>query len=82
MERRVLESADEVHTLTHKEASILRLLCLNAGQVVKRDEILISVWGDNSYFNGRSLDVFMSKLRKLLKADTATEIISHARGRI
>lgn len=76
MEKRVLECADEVHTLTHKEASILRLLCLNAGQVVKRDEILISVWGDNTYFNGRSLDVFMSKLRKLLKGDTETEIIS------
>ena len=76
IEKRILECADEVYNLTHKEASILRLLCLNAGLVVKRDEILISVWGDNTYFNGRSLDVFMSKLRKLLKSDSDSEIIS------
>jgi len=76
IDKRLLNCQEETFSLTHKEASILRLLCLNAGQVVKRDEILISVWGDNSYFNGRSLDVFMSKLRKLLKADTESEIIS------
>ena len=54
----------------------MKLLCLNAGQVVKRNEILILVWGDDSYFNGRSLDVFMSKIRKLLRPDELIEIIS------
>ncbi len=76
IEKRTLTVGGQEQTLTHKEASILRLLCVNVGQVVKRDEILISVWGDNTYFNGRSLDVFMSKLRKLLKPDPQTEIMS------
>ncbi|HON17900.1 MAG TPA: response regulator transcription factor [Salinivirgaceae bacterium] len=55
--------------LTKREAEILRMLCVNKGELVKRDDILLSIWGSNDYFNGRSLDVFITKLRKYLKDD-------------
>jgi len=53
--------------LTQKEADVLRLLCRNKDRVLKREEILKTVWGDDDYFLGRSLDVFISKLRKYMK---------------
>jgi len=62
--------------LTVKESEILRLLCLSKNKIVKRDDIMISVWGDNDYFIGRSLDVFVSKLRKYLESDSQIKIES------
>jgi DNA-binding response OmpR family regulator len=59
----------EQRKLTKKEAEILKLLCLHKNQVLPRDLVLNMVWGDDSYFVGRSLDVFITKLRKYLKAD-------------
>ncbi len=56
--------------LTKKEAEILKLLCSKKGTVVERELILNMVWGDDNYFNGRSLDVFISKLRKYLSSDS------------
>jgi DNA-binding response OmpR family regulator len=64
-------------TLTQKEAEVLRLLCVNKERVLKREEILTSVWGDDDYFMGRSLDVFISKLRKYLKEDPRVEIVNY-----
>jgi DNA-binding response OmpR family regulator len=64
-------------TLTQKEAEVLRLLHLNKGRVLKREEILKHVWGDDDYFMGRSMDVFISKLRKYLRDDTAVQIINY-----
>lgn len=55
--------------LTQKESDVLKLLCQSEGNTVKRELILSSVWGSADYFNGRSLDVFISKLRKYLKTD-------------
>ena len=55
--------------LTQKEADILRTFCENVGQVVRREDILKDIWGDDDYFLGRSLDVFISKLRKYLQED-------------
>ncbi len=55
------------HQLTQKEADLLRYLCLNTGRVLKRDEILLHVWGKEDYFLGRSMDVFITKIRKYLK---------------
>jgi DNA-binding response OmpR family regulator len=67
--------------LTQKEADILRLLFLNRGRVLKREEILTQVWGDDDYFMGRSMDVFISKLRKYLKDDPNIEIVNiHGNG--
>lgn len=70
-------SPDAVKTLTQKEAEVLRLLYLNRERVLKREEILTSVWGDDDYFMGRSMDVFISKLRKYLKDDPSVQIINY-----
>jgi DNA-binding response OmpR family regulator len=64
-------------TLTQKEADVLKLLCSNKERVLKREEILTTVWGDDDYFMGRSLDVFISKLRKYLKDDPKVEIVNY-----
>lgn len=63
--------------LTQKEAEVMRLLCQNKERVLKREEILKAVWGDDDYFMGRSLDVFISKLRKYLKNDPNVEIVNY-----
>ena len=63
--------------LTPKEAEVLKLLCLHQERVLKREEILTTVWGDDDYFMGRSLDVFISKLRKYLKEDSNVEIVNY-----
>jgi DNA-binding response OmpR family regulator len=64
-------------TLTQKEADVLKLLCQNKDRVLKRDEILKKVWGDDDYFLGRSMDVFISKLRKYLKEDERVQIVNY-----
>lgn len=65
----LLLSGHETRTLTQKESDVLVLLCRHAGATVPRDLILKTVWGQSDYFAGRSLDVFISKLRKYLKDD-------------
>ena len=64
-------------TLTQKEAEVLKLLYQNRERVLKREEILKHVWGDDDYFMGRSLDVFISKLRKYLKEDPSVQIVNY-----
>lgn len=73
----VLRHPQGSKVLTQKEAEVLRLLCVHKDRVLKREEILKSVWGDDDYFLGRSLDVFLSKLRKYLKEDPSVEIINY-----
>lgn len=63
--------------LTQKEAEVLKLLCENKDRVLKREEILKTVWGNDDYFMGRSMDVFISKLRKYLKDDPAVQIVNY-----
>ncbi|HHG86543.1 MAG TPA: response regulator transcription factor, partial [Bacteroidetes bacterium] len=78
---RQLQWDDGAKRLTSREAELLRLLCLNMNQVLKRQDALLSIWGDDSYFNARSMDVFITKLRKYLKADPALEIMNvHGMG--
>ena len=60
--------------LTKKEAQILKLLCKFLNQVVPREVVLNAVWGQDDYFVGRSLDVFITKLRKYLKEDERIQI--------
>jgi DNA-binding response OmpR family regulator len=62
--------------LTSKEASLLRLLCTNANQVLERSVALNKIWQDDSYFNARSMDVYIVKLRKYLKEDPSVELIN------
>jgi DNA-binding response OmpR family regulator len=63
--------------LTQKEAEVLKLLCESKSRVLKREEILKSVWGNDDYFLGRSMDVFISKLRKYLKEDASVQIVNY-----
>ena len=55
---------------------MLRLLCMHQDQVLARELVLNMVWGDDTYFLGRSLDVFISRLRKYLKADPSVQIVN------
>lgn len=64
-------------TLTTKECEVLKMLFQNRDRVLKREEILTKVWGNDDYFMGRSMDVFISKLRKYLKDDPAIEIVNY-----
>lgn len=64
-------------SLTQREGDLLHLLIKHANDLVKREEILVEIWGANDYFMGRSLDVFISRLRKYLKEDTTIEIKNH-----
>ncbi|MCS6808056.1 MAG: response regulator transcription factor [Bacteroidota bacterium] len=72
----VLHHAQATIQLTSKEAELLRLLCIYANQVMKRETALKTIWGDDSYFNGRSMDVFITKLRKYLRLDPSVEIMN------
>lgn len=62
------------YSLTQKEAEVLKYLCENKEVVIKRNDILKAVWGSDDYFLGRSMDVFISKLRKYLKEDPNIKI--------
>lgn len=62
--------------LTKKEGEVLRLLCMHEDQVLPRELVLNMVWGDDTYFLGRSLDVFISRLRKYLKSDEKVAIVN------
>lgn len=67
--------------LSTKEAELLQLLCMKKNTVLTREEALLSIWHDDNYFNGRSMDVFLSKLRKYLKEDPRVEILNvHGKG--
>ncbi|WDF68460.1 response regulator transcription factor [Sphingobacterium oryzagri] len=67
--------------LSTKEAELLRLLCLNKNDVLTREEALVKIWHDDNYFTGRSMDVFLSKLRKYLREDPNVEIVNvHGKG--
>ncbi|GAB3694077.1 response regulator transcription factor [Spirosoma flavus] len=62
--------------LSHREAELLRHLYEQRNQVLERNAVLIELWGDDSFFNGRSLDVFITKLRRHLSADSAIQIVN------
>jgi two-component system, OmpR family, response regulator len=66
----------EKRGLTKKEAELLKLLCQNVNNLVRRDYALKQIWGEDDYFMGRSMDVYITKLRKLLKDDTNISILN------
>jgi len=72
----MLSHPTDERKLTKKEADVLRLLCLHQEQVLPRELVLNMVWGDDTYFLGRSLDVFISRLRKYLKLDDKVQIVN------
>lgn len=69
-----LASNSGSRTLTKKEAEVLEILCLHPNELITREKILVMVWGDDDYFKGRSLDVFITRLRKYLKDDPSIQI--------
>ncbi|MGB3466660.1 MAG: response regulator transcription factor [Cyclobacteriaceae bacterium] len=70
----LLSIGDETRKLTRKEGNLLFYLCGKSNEVIKREDILMAVWGKDDYFTGRSLDVFISKLRKYLSDDPQIRI--------
>ena len=68
----------EEHTqkLSHREAELLKILASNQNYPVERKHILKTIWGDDSFFNSRNLDVYITKLRSYLKGDPAVQIIT------
>jgi two-component system, OmpR family, response regulator len=79
--RQELKLGDQVQKLTTKENDLMKLLAANINGLVERNVALTTVWGDDSYFNGRSMDVYITKLRKYLTADPNVEIMNiHGKG--
>ena len=74
--RQTLSAGRSTITLTATEAQLLDLLSRRRNSVVPRTEILQSIWGDDSYYNGRSLDVFVSRLRRHLERDRSLRILN------
>ena len=64
----------EVYLLTQREVQLLEFFCLHPNKVIRREEILVHVWGKNDYFLGRSMDVFIARLRKYLKAEPSVSL--------
>ena len=80
-QRQCLIIGDKQTKLTTKESELLLLLCANANQVLQRDVALKAIWTVDNYFNARSMDVYITRLRKHLKADESIEIINiHGKG--
>ena len=75
-ELRILHLSEGAKKLTTKENLLLRLLVKNQNELLDRQAALRAVWGDDNYFNGRSMDVYIAKLRKLLKEDANIEIMN------
>lgn len=74
--RQMLVIGDHQQKLTSKEADLLKLLCQNMNNVLDRSVALNKIWYDDSYFNARSMDVYITKLRKYLKEDDQVELIN------
>lgn len=78
--QKLAQGPEEVK-LTTKENELLYLLCKNINGVMERSFALKAIWGDDNYFNGRSMDVYVAKLRKHLKGDPNVEILNvHGKG--
>jgi len=69
-----LQSEEESITLTTREKELLEFLCQHPNMVLKREEILANVWGKNDFFLGRSMDVFITRLRRHLQGEPAVTI--------
>ncbi|MFT5862992.1 MAG: DNA-binding response OmpR family regulator [Flavobacteriales bacterium] len=74
--KQVLRFRESEQNLTHRESHLLFHLCKNKNQVLDRSLILKKLWGDDDFFNGRSMDVFITKLRKKLKDDPNISIVN------
>jgi DNA-binding response OmpR family regulator len=79
--KQLLEGFGKQQKLTTREAELMKLLAQHLNDVVDRSYVLKTIWGDDNYFNGRSMDVYIARLRKYLKEDPSIEIVNvHGRG--
>jgi DNA-binding response OmpR family regulator len=79
--KRLLTIKGETKKLTNKELHLLVMLSANTNVLLERKYLLESIWEENNYFNGRSMDVYLCKLRKLLSADPRLNIVNiHGKG--
>ena len=76
LKRQTLNHPSDQRKLSYRESELLKLLCENRDKVVERSEILTLLWGSDSFFNSRNLDVYITKLRNYLKLDPSIEIIT------
>ena len=80
-QKQILATEGKQTKLTTKESELLGLLCAHANEILQRDFALKTIWIDDNYFNARSMDVYITKLRKHLKEDDSIEIINiHGKG--
>ena len=80
-QKQILSRGEKQTKLTTKESELLSLLCAHANEILQRDFALKTIWIDDNYFNARSMDVYITKLRKHLKEDESVEIINiHGKG--
>ena len=80
-QKQILSIGEKSTKLTTKESELLGLLCAHANEILQRDFALKTIWIDDNYFNARSMDVYITKLRKHLKDDPTIEIINiHGKG--
>ncbi|MDR0795229.1 MAG: response regulator transcription factor [Tannerella sp.] len=80
-QKQTLTLGKKITKLTTKESELLKLLCSHANEILERNYALKTIWVDDNYFNARSMDVYITKLRKLLKEDPDIEIINiHGKG--
>lgn len=79
--KRELGPKDNMQRISSKEAELLKLFCVNPNKIVRREFLLKNVWGDDDYFSSKSMDVYISRLRKLLKPEPEVQIINiHGTG--
>jgi len=79
--KQLLITGDESIKLTTKESELLELLCRHSNEILERNYALKSIWIDDNYFNARSMDVYITRLRKYLKKDPSVKILNvHGRG--
>lgn len=80
-QKQTLTINNKIQKLTTKETDLLKLLCNNMNRVLERNFALKAIWIDDNYFNARSMDVYITKLRKFLKSDPKVQIINvHGKG--
>jgi DNA-binding response OmpR family regulator len=78
---RELKHGDQVQILSPKENELLKMLSEHKNDVLTREKALKKIWGSDTYFNGRSMDVYIAKLRKFLREDSSIEIVNiHGNG--
>jgi len=79
--KQLLRIEDHTIKLTTKESELLELLCLHKNEILERNYALKAIWIDDNYFNARSMDVYITKLRKYLKKDSSVKILNvHGKG--